>query len=104
VNPSCFRGRPIDQQLDGATNQGVPLHERKATFERIVEKLDDNSVIRYVEHFDAPSESVVEAAREMSLEGIVLKQLGDIYRPGQLPVEVKARVTPATPVRQAPTH
>ena len=68
---------------EGDDLQKVPLRERKATLERIIEKLDDNSLIRYVEHFDASGESVLETAREMSLEGIVSKQLGDIYRPGQ---------------------
>jgi bifunctional non-homologous end joining protein LigD len=38
-------------------------------------------VIRYVEHFDASGESVLENARKMSLEGIVSKQLDYIYRP-----------------------
>jgi bifunctional non-homologous end joining protein LigD len=56
---------------EGDDLQKVPLRERKATLERIIEKLDDNSLIRYVEHFDASGESVLETAREMSLEGIV---------------------------------
>jgi bifunctional non-homologous end joining protein LigD len=68
---------------EGEDLQKVPLRERKATLERIIKKLDDDSLIRYVEHFDASSESVLETARQMSLEGIVSKQLGDIYRPGQ---------------------
>jgi bifunctional non-homologous end joining protein LigD len=68
---------------EGADLQKVPLRERKATLERIIEKLDDDSLVRYVEHFDASGESVLETARQMSLEGIVSKQLGDIYRPGQ---------------------
>jgi bifunctional non-homologous end joining protein LigD len=61
----------------------VPLRERKSSLRRIVEQLEENSVIRYVEHFDASGESVLDTAREMSLEGIVSKHLGDIYRPGQ---------------------
>jgi bifunctional non-homologous end joining protein LigD len=61
----------------------VPLRERKATLKRIIEKLHEDSLIRYVEHFDASGESVLETARQMSLEGIVSTQLGDIYRPGQ---------------------
>ena len=69
--------------VEGDDFQKAPLRERKATLERIIEKLDGDSLIRYVEHFDASGESVLETAREMSLEGIVSKQLGDIYRPGQ---------------------
>ena len=68
---------------EGEDLQKVPLRERKATLERIIENLGDDSLIRYVEHFDASGESVLETARQMSLEGIVSKQLGDIYRPGQ---------------------
>ncbi|MBV8359775.1 MAG: DNA ligase D [Deltaproteobacteria bacterium] len=63
--------------------QNHPLHQRKAALEGVIEKLGNDSVIRYVEHFDAAGESVLENARKLSLEGIVSKQLGDIYRPGQ---------------------
>jgi bifunctional non-homologous end joining protein LigD len=59
------------------------LRERKGTLERIIAELGNDSVIRYVEHFDAPGESVLETARKMSLEGIVSKQIDDIYRAGQ---------------------
>jgi bifunctional non-homologous end joining protein LigD len=68
---------------EGEDLQKVPLRERKATLKRIIEKLDDDSLVRYVEHFDASGESVLETARKMSLEGIVSKQLNGIYRPGQ---------------------
>jgi bifunctional non-homologous end joining protein LigD len=68
---------------DGNDLKKVPLRERKASLKRIVEGLADGSPIRYVEHFEASGESVLESARKMSLEGIVSKQLGDSYRPGQ---------------------
>jgi bifunctional non-homologous end joining protein LigD len=67
----------------GDDSQSLPLRERKATLKRILEELGNDSVIRYVEHFDASGESVLETARKMSLEGIVSKQVDDIYRPGQ---------------------
>jgi len=63
--------------------QSLPLRERKATLQRIIEELGNDSMIRYVEHFDASGESVLETARKMSLEGIVSKQVDGIYRPGQ---------------------
>ena len=53
---------------EGEDLQHLPLRERKASLERIVKKLDDDSLIRYVEHFDASDESVLETARQMSLE------------------------------------
>ena len=67
---------------EGDDLQSVALRQRKAALKGIIEKLDD-SMIRYVEHFDASGESVLETARKMSLEGIVSKQLNGIYRPGQ---------------------
>ena len=67
---------------EGEDLQKVPLRERKSTLERIIAKLD-NLPIRYVEHFEVSGESVLDTARKMSLEGIVSKQLNDIYRPGQ---------------------
>jgi bifunctional non-homologous end joining protein LigD len=63
--------------------QNLPLRQRKAALERIIEKLGIDSVIRYVEHYDASGESVFANARKMSLEGVVSKKLDDIYRPGQ---------------------
>jgi bifunctional non-homologous end joining protein LigD len=69
---------------EGEDFQNVPLHERKAALKLIIGNLDDNSLIRYVEHFDESGESVLESARKMSLEGIVSKQLDDVYRAGQL--------------------
>ena len=67
----------------GKDLQGFPLRERKATLQQIIAALADDSPIRYVEHFDASGESVLESARNMSLEGIVSKQLDKEYRPGQ---------------------
>ncbi|HLW69107.1 MAG TPA: DNA ligase D [Candidatus Binataceae bacterium] len=69
--------------LEGNNLQQISLRERKTTLKRIIETLEGDSPIRYVEHFDASGESVLETAREMSLEGIVSKRLGEIYRPGQ---------------------
>ena len=67
----------------GRNLQNSPLRDRKAALKQNLEHLDNNSVIRYVEYFDAPGESVLETVRKMSLEGIVSKHLDDIYRPGQ---------------------
>ena len=63
--------------------QQVPLQERKAALEQIIEDLDDDSPVRYVQHFETSGESMLESARKMSLEGIVSKELRDVYRPGQ---------------------
>jgi bifunctional non-homologous end joining protein LigD len=67
----------------GRDFQDLPLHERKTALRKIVEQLPPDSRIRYVEHFDAPGELVLESVRKMSLEGIVSKRADDIYRAGQ---------------------
>jgi bifunctional non-homologous end joining protein LigD len=69
--------------LEGRELQNVPLRDRKSALNRVIGELEDSSVIRYVEHFDVSGKSVLETVRTMSLEGIVSKQLKDIYRPGQ---------------------
>jgi bifunctional non-homologous end joining protein LigD len=68
---------------EGKDLQQQPLRARKAALKGIIEDLDEDAMIRYVEHFDVPGESVLETARKMSLEGIVSKRLDDLYRPGQ---------------------
>jgi bifunctional non-homologous end joining protein LigD len=67
----------------GRDLQNLQLHERKTALRKIIEQLPPDSMIRYVEHFEAPGESMLESARNMSLEGIVSKRADDIYRPGQ---------------------
>ena len=69
--------------VSGEDLQSRPLRERKATLERIIQEFGNDAAIHYVEHFDEPGQSVLENARNMSLEGIVSKQADDIYRPGK---------------------
>ena len=48
-------------------------------------------MIRYVEHFEADGEAVLESARKLSLEGIVSKKLGAPYRSGRSENWTKAK-------------
>jgi bifunctional non-homologous end joining protein LigD len=64
----------------------LPLRERKA---RLRELLDArrptkrSGTIRYVEHFEADGEDVLESAKKLSLEGIISKKLSAPYRSGR---------------------
>jgi bifunctional non-homologous end joining protein LigD len=64
----------------------LPLAERKA---RLRELLDArrhtkrSGMIRYVEHFEANGEDVLESAKKLSLEGIISKKLSAPYRSGR---------------------
>src|SRR4030095_11473348 len=49
-------------------------------------------LIRYVEHFEADGEAVLESARQLSLEGIVSKRLDAPYHSGRSGDWTKAKV------------
>ncbi|HSY57812.1 MAG TPA: DNA ligase D, partial [Bradyrhizobium sp.] len=71
---------------EGEDLRRLPLAERKA---RLRELLDArrptkrSGVIRYVEHFEADGEDVLESAKKLSLEGIISKKLSAPYRSGR---------------------
>ncbi len=67
----------------GRDLQNKPLSERKRILKALVDGTGAaDSPVRYVDHFETSGEEMLETARRMSLEGIVSKQLDDIYRPG----------------------
>ena len=59
-----------------------PLHERKRRLAELLAPLSKGP-IRYVEHFEAPAESVLRSACRMSLEGIVSKRIDSPYSAGR---------------------
>jgi len=70
---------------DGLDLRRLSLAERK---ERLKALLDGRAKgklknIRYVEHFEADGETVMQSARQLSLEGIVSKKLGAAYHSGR---------------------
>jgi bifunctional non-homologous end joining protein LigD len=71
---------------EGLDLRRLPLAERKA---RLKALLDDGRAkgkaknVRYVEHFEAEGATVMQSARQLSLEGIVSKKLGAAYHSGR---------------------
>ena len=63
----------------------LPLEQRKARLRQLLEALPKKASqsIRYVEHFEADGEDVLESAKKLSLEGIVSKRLSSPYRSGR---------------------
>jgi bifunctional non-homologous end joining protein LigD len=69
---------------DGRDLRELPLAERKDRLKNFLNaRHDDASPIRYVEHLTARGDEVLEAARQMGLEGIVSKRLDAPYRSGR---------------------
>jgi bifunctional non-homologous end joining protein LigD len=75
----------------GEDLRDLPLHERKSRLAAILEKLPEDSPIRYVDHFDAEGEEVLKTARDMHLEGIVSKRLDSPYHSGSREGWTKAK-------------
>jgi bifunctional non-homologous end joining protein LigD len=68
----------------GEDLRSLPLGERKAQLKKLLEgRKGKKRSIRYVEHFEANGEAVLESARKLSLEGIVSKKLSAPYRSGR---------------------
>ncbi len=70
--------------IDRRDLRETTLADRKDRLkELLVARGDDGSPIRYVEHLTASGDDVLEAARQMDLEGIVSKRLDARYRSGR---------------------
>ena len=69
----------------GKDLRGLPLSDRKAQLKAVLEARPKRQagLIRYVEHFEADGEAMMESARKLSLEGIVSKKLSAPYRSGR---------------------
>jgi bifunctional non-homologous end joining protein LigD len=78
---------------EGKDLRALPLRERKAQLKELLEGLPRRKagLIRYVEHFEADGEAMMESARKLSLEGIVSKKLGAPYRSGRSENWTKAK-------------
>jgi bifunctional non-homologous end joining protein LigD len=70
--------------VDDMDLRRLPLRERKAQLKQLLEARDRKAKsIRYVEHFEADGEAVMQSALNLSLEGIVSKKLSGPYRSGR---------------------
>ncbi len=70
---------------EGEDLRRLPLEQRKARLKQLLDtrKKNKSESIRYVEHFEANGEDVLESARKLGLEGIVSKKLSSLYRSGR---------------------
>jgi len=77
---------------DGLDLRRLPLGERKARLKLLLDARKGKiGNIRYVEHFDADGEAVMESAKKLALEGIVSKKLGAPYHSGRTESWTKAK-------------
>ena len=75
----------FDLLVEGSEDlRPLPLSTRKERLQQLLSQgLKSDSVIRYVEHFTTPGDTVLKSACRMSLEGIVSKKLEAPYRSGR---------------------
>ena len=64
--------------FDGRDLRAVPLRERRALLQRLLEKSSSQRV-RFSEAFDAPAASVVASACKLGLEGVIAKRMDSTY-------------------------
>jgi bifunctional non-homologous end joining protein LigD len=78
---------------DGDDLRSLPLRERKARLKQLLEGRAKRKAgsIRYVEHFEAGSDAIMDSARQLSLEGIISKKLASPYRSGRSENWTKAK-------------
>jgi bifunctional non-homologous end joining protein LigD len=89
---------------DGMDLRRLPLGERKAQLKQVLEARTGKAqgktkgkaqgrtkAIRYVEHFEADRDEVMDSARKLSLEGIVSKKLSAPYHSGRSESWTKAK-------------
>lgn len=71
---------------EGEDLRKLHLHERKARLHSLLEvqPRDVTARIRYVEHFEAAGDAVLQSACRMKLEGIISKRLDSPYRSGRV--------------------
>jgi bifunctional non-homologous end joining protein LigD len=78
---------------DGQDLRRQPLSERKARLKELLgaRPKADAKTIRYVEHFEGDADAILRSACELSLEGIVSKQLNSPYRSSRSQSWTKAK-------------
>ena len=69
----------------------LALTDRKKRLERLLSDIDDDTRLRFVEHFDAGGEAVLRSACRLSLEGIVSKRGDAPYVSGRTNTWVKSK-------------
>lgn len=79
--------------LHGTDLRKQTLAERKSLLKKLLDAQGQGStsLIRYVDHFEAPADAVLESACRMNLEGIISKRLDSPYRSGRVGDWTKAK-------------
>jgi len=74
----------------------LSLAERKERLKQLLDARPKGTAkcIRYVEHFDADGETVMESAKKLAMEGIVSKKLAAAYHSGRSQSWTKAKARP----------
>jgi bifunctional non-homologous end joining protein LigD len=74
----------------------LPLVERKVQLKQLLDARRKGAAkcIRYVEHFDADGETVMESAKKLAMEGIVSKKLSAAYHSGRSESWTKTKARP----------
>ncbi len=77
----------------GEDLRALPLRERKERLKGLLEaRKGKPKLIRYVAHFEDDGETVLQSAKQLSLEGIISKKLDARYRSGRSESWTKAKV------------
>ena len=76
----------------GKDLRSLPLRERKVRLKKLLgARKGKGRLVQYVEHFEESGEAVLEAANQLSLEGIISKKLDAPYRSGRSESWTKAK-------------
>jgi bifunctional non-homologous end joining protein LigD len=81
---------------EGEDLRSLPLRERKARLKDLLAALKGRAAqrLRYVDHFTADGQAMLDSARQMGLEGIVSKKLDAPYRSGRSDTWLKIKSRP----------
>jgi bifunctional non-homologous end joining protein LigD len=77
--------------LQGRDLRGEPLETRKQLLEELIEMVNIDTRIRYVEHFKTNGAALLEAARQAGMEGIISKSLSATYKSGRTDTWTKSK-------------
>ncbi len=77
---------------EGEDLRKQPLRKRKARLQALLDtQLGNKARLRYVEHFEAAGDAVLQSACRLNLEGIISKRLDAPYRSGRVGDWTKAK-------------
>ena len=84
----------FDLLFDGPEDlRPLPLSHRKARLQALIDRTPKAAAtrLRYVEHFGASGQTILESACRMNLEGVISKKLDAPYRAGRSATWVKSK-------------